>query len=189
MPEGWSRARLYWRARRDVRPPPHGEFGAFGLGSRIVPPARVSEPSCIYLGQNVLIGGGSWLSVVRTDPGKGPRLILGDGVRVGARTTIACIGEVIFEDGATCAEDVFVGDCYHGYQDPWNPVIYQPMSVPEPVRVRAGAYLGAGSLILPGVTVGLGAFVGEGAVVSADVPAGAVVYGNPARPLCETSTR
>lgn len=50
-----------------------------------------------------------------------------------------------------------------------------------PVIFRRGCYLGAGCLILPGVTVGERAVVGAGAVVTRDVPAGKVVVGVPAR--------
>lgn len=48
-------------------------------------------------------------------------------------------------------------------------------------RVGAGASIGGGATILPGLTIGAGAMVGAGAVVTKDVPAGAVVTGNPAR--------
>ena len=47
--------------------------------------------------------------------------------------------------------------------------------------MRRLARLGANSTILPGVTIGEGALVGAGSVVVHDVPAGAVVAGNPAR--------
>ncbi len=47
--------------------------------------------------------------------------------------------------------------------------------------IRRGAKIGANATILPGVTVGENALVGAGAVVVADVPANAVVVGNPAR--------
>jgi len=49
--------------------------------------------------------------------------------------------------------------------------------------VGRGASLGSGSVILGGVRIGPGATIGAGAVVPRDVPAGAVVVGNPARPL------
>lgn len=51
------------------------------------------------------------------------------------------------------------------------------------IRVKEGASLGAGSVILPGVTIGKGAIVGAGAVVTKDVPDDAVVVGNPAQVL------
>lgn len=50
-----------------------------------------------------------------------------------------------------------------------------------PVVLRRGCYLGAGCLVLPGVTVGERAVVAAGAVVTRDVPAGTVVGGVPAR--------
>ena len=42
-------------------------------------------------------------------------------------------------------------------------------------------WIGGGAIILPGVTIGDNAVVGAGSVVTRDVPAGAVVVGNPAR--------
>jgi dTDP-4-dehydrorhamnose 3,5-epimerase-like enzyme len=47
--------------------------------------------------------------------------------------------------------------------------------------VGQGASIGAGAVILPGLTIGMQAMVGAGAVVTADVPAKAIVSGNPAR--------
>ncbi len=42
-------------------------------------------------------------------------------------------------------------------------------------------WIGGGAIILPGVTIGDNVVVGAGSVVTRDVPAGAVVVGNPAR--------
>jgi acetyltransferase-like isoleucine patch superfamily enzyme len=50
-----------------------------------------------------------------------------------------------------------------------------------PTRVRRGASIGSGSTLLCGVTVGERAIIGAGSVVTKDVPASAVVAGNPAR--------
>ena len=49
--------------------------------------------------------------------------------------------------------------------------------------VRKGASIGAGAVIVCGVTIGENAMVGAGAVVTRDVPPGAVVAGNPARDI------
>ena len=55
----------------------------------------------------------------------------------------------------------------------------------QPTRVKDGASIGTGSTILCGVTIGERAVVGAGSVVTRDVPGGATVAGNPARPLAK----
>jgi acetyltransferase-like isoleucine patch superfamily enzyme len=50
-----------------------------------------------------------------------------------------------------------------------------------PTRVRKGASIGSGAVVLCGVTIGERALIGAGAVVTHDVPADAVVAGVPAR--------
>ena len=57
----------------------------------------------------------------------------------------------------------------------------------EKTLVRRGASIGAGAVILCGITIGEWAMVGCGAVVLDDVPAGATVVGNPAR-IVKTET-
>jgi acetyltransferase-like isoleucine patch superfamily enzyme len=49
--------------------------------------------------------------------------------------------------------------------------------------VKRGASIGSGATLLGGITIGERALVGAGSVVTKDVPPGAVVAGNPARPL------
>jgi acetyltransferase-like isoleucine patch superfamily enzyme len=53
--------------------------------------------------------------------------------------------------------------------------------------IRRGAKIGANVTILPGVVIGENALVGAGSVVAKDVPAGAVVVGNPARVIRKIS--
>lgn len=52
-----------------------------------------------------------------------------------------------------------------------------------PIRIKNGASIGAGAVILPGITIGKNAIIGAGAVVTKDVPDNALVAGNPARAL------
>jgi acetyltransferase-like isoleucine patch superfamily enzyme len=51
----------------------------------------------------------------------------------------------------------------------------------EPTVVRQGASIGSGATLLANVTIGENAIVGAGSVVTKDVPAGAIVAGNPAK--------
>ncbi len=53
----------------------------------------------------------------------------------------------------------------------------------RPIRIGSNTWIGAGAIILPGITVGDDAVVGAGAVVTRDVAPGAMVAGVPARPI------
>lgn len=68
-----------------------------------------------------------------------------------------------------------------------SPVIARYPRQQAPLRIAAGAYVGAGAIVLPGVTVGERAVVGAGAVVTRDVAPDAVVAGVPAVPLARAS--
>ena len=51
----------------------------------------------------------------------------------------------------------------------------------RPVRIGFNVWIGGGAIILPGVSIGDDALIGAGSVVTRDIPAGAVAFGNPAR--------
>ena len=65
----------------------------------------------------------------------------------------------------------------------------------RPVRIGRSVWIGAGAIILPGVSIGDDALIGAGSVVTRDVPAAATAFGNPARvrpdapdTICQGST-
>jgi acetyltransferase-like isoleucine patch superfamily enzyme len=166
---------------RVLQPPLPSEFGAHGRNTWIVPPCRVSTPSSIFLGDDVTVLEHSYLSVVAAIAGVTPRLTIGDGTNIGAQCHIACVGEVDIGPRVLTAARIFIGDTYHGYEDPDVPVLDQPMAAPKKVTIGAGSFLGIGSAVLMGVTVGEHAYVGAGAVVTSDVEPHTLVVGNPAR--------
>lgn len=51
----------------------------------------------------------------------------------------------------------------------------------RPVHIGRNVWIGAGAIILPGVSIGDDAIIGAGSIVTGDVPAGATAFGNPAR--------
>jgi len=93
-------------------------------------------------------------------------------------------------EGVTLEDEVFVGHQVTFTNDRF-PRATNDEGVPkgddewecEPTLVKRGASIGSGATILCGVTIGERAIVGAGSVVSKDVPAGAIVAGNPARVL------
>lgn len=58
-----------------------------------------------------------------------------------------------------------------------------------PVRIGKNCWIGAGALIMPGVTIGDNTVIGAGSVVTKDIPANVVAVGNPCRVLREVSDR
>ena len=99
-------------------------------------------------------------------------------VVLGDRVTIK--SGVQLWDGLRIADDVFVGPNATFSNDKY-PRSKQYQARVQVTHLGRGASVGAGAVVLPGVRVGAGAMVGAGAVVTRDVPARAVVSGNPAR--------
>jgi len=99
-------------------------------------------------------------------------------VSVGNRVTIKC--GVQLWDGITVEDDVFLGpnDTFTNDKFPRSKVY--PEAFLKTV-VKKGASLGANATILPGITIGEGAMIAAGTVVTRDVPANALVMGNPGR--------
>lgn len=146
-----------------------------------MPPARISRPDRIFVGDDVVVLEHAWLSVVEAVDGSVPTLRIGSGSRIGRFSHIACVGAVTIGEKVQTSERVFIGDTYHGYEDVETPIVDQPMAHPKPVRIGDGAFIGIGASVLMGVTIGEGAYVGAGAVVVDDVPDHTLVVGNPAR--------
>lgn len=82
-------------------------------------------------------------------------------------------------DGVTIENGVFIGPHVTFTNDKY-PLLGTHWEL-LPTTVKKGASIGAGSVICPGVTIGEYALVGAGSVVTKDVPAHTLVYGNPAR--------
>ncbi|MGQ9813578.1 MAG: DapH/DapD/GlmU-related protein [Candidatus Roseilinea sp.] len=97
---------------------------------------------------------------------------LGDGARIHSNAFIPEFS--VLEDGCWIGPCVVVTNARY----PASPRAKEHL---EGVHIERSARIGAGAVLLPGVRIGAGALVGAGAVVTRDVPAGAVVVGNPAR--------
>lgn len=181
MREDLQRFLLAGRTLRANMPPRRSSYGHFGEGSFVVPPARVVSPQWIFIGDGVTVLEHSWFAVVKSFDDVTPHLEIRDGTRIGRFATIACVGSVIIHENVLMSDGVFIGDTYHRYDKPDEPVKTQPMSSPRPVEIGAGSFIGIRATVLDGVTIGRQAYIGAGAVVTEDVPDFCVAVGNPAR--------
>lgn len=147
--------------------------GAFVHPQALCESARVGDGTRIWAFAHVLPG-----AVLGRDCNICDHTFIENDVVVGDRVTVK--SGVQLWDGVRLEDDVFVGPNATFTNDPF------PRSKVRPERflstvVRRRASIGANATILPGITIGEHAMVGAGAVVTRDVPANAIVVGNPAR--------
>ena len=139
-------------------------FAGTTLGAGVI----VGDQACVRerceLGDEVVIGRGSH---VENDTSIGPR------TRVQANAYVTAY--------STLEEDVFIAPCVVTTNDNYMGRTEARLAEMRGPTIRRGARIGGGAVLLPGVEIGEEAFVGAGAVVLNDVPARAVVVGNPAR--------
>jgi acetyltransferase-like isoleucine patch superfamily enzyme len=106
------------------------------------------------------------------------RLSLGKRVQIGPHCSIDLSADVQIEDDVEFGHHVVIITAEHGIGGPHHRC---GMMAPRPVVVRRGAWIGARTTVLPGVTIGEGSVVGAGSAVYHDVPPHTLVAGSPAR--------
>jgi acetyltransferase-like isoleucine patch superfamily enzyme len=142
----------------------------------------------VRLGRNVRLAG--FVNLYGCDIGDdvkiGAFVEIQKGVKVGNRCKIS--SHSFLCEGVELEDDVFIGhnvtftnDLYPRSTNGNGRLQTEADWICIPTRVRNGASIGSGATLLCGITVGENSMVGAGSVVTRDVPAGAIVAGNPAR--------
>jgi acetyltransferase-like isoleucine patch superfamily enzyme len=110
-------------------------------------------------------------------------LALGDDVDIGEFTHIRASGGITIGNRVLIAAHVVITSREHPLELPRFGV-----TTDASVRIDDDVWIGAGAIVLPGVTIGRGAIVAAGAVVTRDVPPMTVVGGVPAKMIREVPT-
>ena len=105
-------------------------------------------------------------------------VVIGSHTRIGLHNTI--IGPVSIGHHVNLAQGVTVTALNHNFSDPSLRIDQQGVSTAA-VTIDDDVWIGAGAVILPGVTVGAHSVVAAGAVVTRDVPPRTLVGGVPAK--------
>jgi acetyltransferase-like isoleucine patch superfamily enzyme len=167
-------------------------FGAFGERSVICfPPAAILNERYIHVGTHTMIGPHVSLSAGMV-PGQAcltdPVVRIGDRCLVGRGSSIVGHLSIEIGDDVWMGHHVYITDQNHGYADLSQPISRQAM--PErPVRIGAGSWLGHGTVVLPGATIGRHVAIGANSVVRGAIPSYSVAAGNPARVIKELSPK
>lgn len=111
--------------------------------------------------------------------GRGNTIWLGDDSDLGIDCDLR--GEVHIGNCTIMGPEVVIWTVNHRFDRIDIPVLQQGNMPTEPVWIGDDVWIGTRAIILPGVRIGDHAIIGAGAVVAKDVPAWAIVAGNPAR--------
>jgi len=107
-------------------------------------------------------------------------LILEDNCAVGDWAILYALGPIRIGARATVSQGAHLCAGSHDIRDPSRPLLKPPITIGSDAWICADAFIG------PGVVVGEGAIVGARAVAMKEVPANAIVAGNPARQIGST---
>lgn len=159
-------------------------FAAFGERSTIAfPPTVLHGVERIEIGARTLIGPNASLSAgmfVPLDDGADPILTIGARCMFGKGLSIVAHERIEIGDDTAAGHYVYITDQNHGYENIDVPIGRQ-LWKNAPVKIGPECWLGHGSIVLPGTTIGRHVVVAAGSVVRGDIPDYCVVAGVPAR--------
>jgi len=104
-------------------------------------------------------------------------ITLGNGVVIGVNASIGAHSPIVIGDHVRISRDVMIETAGLDFSTPTPPYPHRS----RPIRIGAGAWIGARALVLGGVDIGEYSIVAAGAVVTKSVPAYSIVGGSPAR--------
>ncbi len=116
----------------------------------------------------------------------GAHVHFGKGVYCNFGVTMVDDTHIYVGDYTMLGPNVVIATAGHPILPELRPLGYQ---YNVPVHIGRNCWLGAGAIVLPGVTIGDNTVVGAGSVVNKDLPANVVAVGNPCRVLREISDR
>lgn len=148
----------------------------FGSGIAIAHGATLTHGSCLSMGNDVKIDSGTFITSRGGTIEIGNRVMLNRDVYLNADTG----GRLVIGDDVLIGPRVIARTCNHCFDDDTIPIALQGHECRD-IEIGAGAWLGAGVILVPGAKVGEGTVVGAGSVVVGELPRHVVAVGNPVR--------
>jgi acetyltransferase-like isoleucine patch superfamily enzyme len=153
-------------------------FEALSRSVRFVGPFRLDGADGINIQDRTFFQRGAWLYCCGIE-GIKARLSIGKNCVFGYNNHITCVRKVTIGDFVLTANNVYISDNIHGYEDIARPIIQQPVLFKRAVNIGGGSWIGENVSII-GANVGKNAVIGANSVVTRDIPDYCVAVGAPA---------
>jgi acetyltransferase-like isoleucine patch superfamily enzyme len=184
----WRKRRWYERnARRSRRRRINRHIAEAGAFIRYPVEGEVLEAldsGRLVIGRDTLLEPGCWLTL-----SPHARITIGSGCFLNRNTMLAAVELIEIGDHVMFANNCFVGDADHRYDDPEKPVTWQGFEPKGPVRIGSNCWFGVGCVVTGGVEIGERSVIGANSVVTSDLPAGVIAAGAPAKVIREIEFR
>jgi len=180
----WVKRRWYernrrWRRRLAINR--HAAAGGFFIRHPIEGEAlEALDSGRLEIGRHTLLEPGCWLTLSGE-----ARIRIGVGCFLNRNTMLAALELIEIGDHVMFANNCFVGDSDHRYDDPTKPVTWQGFEPRGPVRIGSNCWFGVGCVVTGGVQIGERCVIGANSVVTADLPPGVIAAGAPAKVIRE----
>ena len=184
----WRKRRWYERNRRPLRRwrinrhmARAGAFIRYPVEGEVL---EALDQGRLAIGEGTLLEPGCWLTL-----GPRARIEVGRGCFLNRGTMLAAVDRIEIGDHVMFANNCFVGDGDHRYDDPDKPVTWQGFSSQGPVRIGSNSWFGVNCVVTSGVSIGDRCVIGANSVVIEDLPPGVIAAGAPARVIREIEFR
>ena len=145
-----------------------------------LPPSHLEEKAALLREMFAEIGENCYLETPFFSNWGGKHVHFGNGVYANFNLTLVDDGDIYVGDRVMMGPNVVLATAGHPVEPElrWNVAQFN-----LPIHIGANVWLGAGCIVLPGVTIGENSVIGAGSVVTKDIPANVVAVGNPCRVL------
>jgi len=140
----------------------------------------------ITLGDHVDLAKDVWLNAVPTSDSFGPKIMLGNNVKIGRRCSISARNQIILEESVLFGPQVLIMDHNHEFSNVEMPIREQGITTGGRIIIEKNCWFGFGAVVLCSsgeLTIGRNSVVGANAVVTRSFPPNSVIGGNPAKLL------
>lgn len=155
-----------------------------GKGVMLIPKIFLRGEEYIEIKEGAYLDRGARIEAYSFHMRYRPSIIIGRNVQINPNCHIGAINKIIIKDNVLIGSNVLITDHFHGKieeEDLRKVPAKRRLFSKGPVEIDENVWIGENVAVLPGIKVGKNAIIGANSVVTHDVPANAVVGGNPAR--------